>query len=262
MGRRSALKNILEPMEGSLAEIVAASDSRGMRFTEIVRQAEGLGISRATVSRYLPKLVKKGLIKKEDLGNKRISYKLAMEAVQGKQVQRSLFSILSMHLFNRILEGASAGKLSDEEFTKLFTGRVGALAMYTLLTSLSMADKDPDQAGKWMEEAFGTLIQKDGWRICLNRQIFGKPVPLRRQITLKTPVTPEIVIEEGTIYVKLPESIEPGLSARVLKELPPIPKRRLEELKSSLNKIYREETEMLDQTLSNIQEAANVSARR
>jgi len=46
------------------------------------------------------------------------------------------------------------------------------------------------------EEGFGTLIQKDGWRICLNRQIFGKPVPLKRPITLKKPVMPEITVDE------------------------------------------------------------------
>lgn len=262
MGRRTDLWNDHEPIEDKLTEIIAGSDSRGMRFADIVRQAKESDISRATVSRYLPKLIEKGLVKKEDLGKKKINYKLAMEAIQGKHVQRSLFSVMSMHLFNDILEGASTGKLADEEFTRLFTRRIGALAMYTLLTGLSMAGKDPDQAGKWIEEAFGTLIQKDGWRICLNRQIFGKSVPLRRQIMLKTPVMPEIVVEEGTIYVRLPESIEPGLTARVLKELPAIPKKRLEELRASLEKLYPEETQLLNQVLFKIQEAASVSVRR
>lgn len=262
MGRRCDLKNDLEPVEESITEIIAGSDSRGMRFADIVRQAKKSGISKATVARYLPRLIEKNLVKKEVLENKKIDYRLAMEAIHGNHVQRSLFSILSMHLFNDILEGASTGKLGDEEFTRLFTGKIGALAMYTLLTGLSMAENDPDQAGKWIEEAFGTLVQKDGWRICLNRQIFGKPVPLRRSITLKTPVMPEIIVEEGTIYVKMPESIEPGLTARVLKEIPQIPEKRLKELKASLEKLYSEETQLLDQALSNIQEAASVSLRR
>lgn len=262
MGRRSYRKNNLEPIEESLIEIIASSDSRGMRFADIVRQAKKSGTSRATVSRYLPKFIEKGLVKKEDLGNKKINYKLTMESIHRKHVQRNLFSILSMHLFNDVLEGARTGSLTDEDFTKLFTRRIGSLAMYTLLTGLSMADKDADQAGKWIEEAFGTLIQKDGWRLCLNRQIFGKPVPLKHPITLKTPVMPEIIVEEGTIYVKLPESIEPGLTARVLRELPKIPEKRLESLKSSLEKLYPDETHLLDQVLSKIQEAANASARR
>ena len=262
MGRRTKELNEWEPIEEKLKEIIANSELEGMRFAEIVRQARKAGISRATVARYLIKVVDKGVVKKEDLGGKKVYYKLAMEAIHGKHVQQSLFSVLSMHLFNDILEGASTGRLTDEEFTRLFTGRIGALAMYTMLTGLSMAKKDPDEAGKWIEEAFGTLIQKDGWRICLNRQIFGKPVPLRRPITLKRPVMPEIILEEGTIYVKRPAAIEPGLTARVLKELPPIPENRLKELKAAMEKCYSKEIEILDQALSQIKEAAQISAGR
>jgi len=166
-----------------------------------------------------------------------------------------------MHLFDDILEEASTGKLSDKKFAKLFTNRVGVLAMYTLLTGLSLAKQDPEEAGKWIEEAFGTLIQKDGWRVCLNRQIFGKPVPLRRKIALKQPVRPEITIEDGAIYVRLPAAIEPGFSSRVLKELPKIPDERIKELKKSLKTLYPEEVDLLDGILNQIKEAAEISKK-
>lgn len=259
MGRRTDWENESKPIEEKLVEIVASSELEGMRFAEIVRQAKKADISRATVARYLSKLVEKGLIKKEDLGGRKVYYKLTMEAIVGKHVQRSLFSVLSMHLFNDVLEDASTGRLTDEEFTRIFTGRIGALAMYTLLTGLSMATKDPEEAGKWVEEAFGTLIQKSGWRTCLNRQIFGKPMPLKHPITLKEHPVPEITVEEGVIYVKLPSSIEPGLTMRVLRELPPIPENRLIELKNSLKQLYPEETELLDNAFHQIREAARIS---
>jgi predicted transcriptional regulator len=262
MGRRSELQNELEPIEERLIEIIANSDHMGKSFTDVVKKAERAGISRATVARSLPRLIEKGVVKKENLEGKKARYKLAMEALHTRHAQRSLFSVLSMHLFNEILEGASTGKLADEEFTKLFTKRIGALAMYTLLTGLKKVKEDPEEAGKWIEEAFGTLIQKDGWRTCLNRQIFGKPVPLRRIIILKKPLTPEIVVEEGTIYVKLPAAIEPGLSARVLEELPKIPENRLREIEASLKESYPEETELLDQVSSLIKEAASISSKR
>jgi DNA-binding transcriptional regulator YhcF (GntR family) len=242
--------------EEKLVEIIASADYRGMKFVEIVKFAEKEGISRATVARHLPNMVKKGILKKHDG-----LYKLAMEAIHWKHAQRCLFSVLAMHLFDDILEEASTGKLSDKEFTKLFTNRIGVLAMFTLLTGLSLAKLDPEEAGKWIEEAFGTLIQKDGWRVCLNRQIFGKPVPLRRKIMLKQPVRPEITIEDGAIYVRLPVAIEPGFSGRVLKELPKIPDERIKELKNSLKTLYPEEVDLLDVILNQIKEAAEISRK-
>jgi len=248
------------PVEEILLEILAGSEW-GMTFTDIVTQASRRArpISRATVARSLSKLVRKGIVEKESFGAKRAFYKLTIEAIDKGHVQRSLFSILSMHLFNDILEGASTSRLTDEEFTRLFTSRVGVLAMYTLLAGLSKAVKDPEEAGKWIEEGFGTLIQKDGWRTCLNRQIFGRPVPLRRPITLKKPVVPEITVEEGVIRVRLPAAIERGLAARILRELPQIPENRLKELKASLKKLYPKETELLDQAASMIQKAGAIS---
>lgn len=240
--------------EEKLVEILASADYRGMRFSEVVRLAEKEGISRATVARHLSSMVERGILKKQDG-----FYKLAMEAVHWKHAQRCLFSVLSMHLFDDILEDASTGKLSDEEFTKSFTSKIGVLAMYTMLTGISKVKHNPGEAGRWVEEAFGTLIQKDGWRICLNRQIFGEPVPLRRKITLKQPVRPEITMEDGAIYVRLPAAIEPGLAGKVLDELPKIPDERLEELKSSLKSLYPKELELLEELSNLIKEASEES---
>ena len=256
MGRRSDMENEERPIEEKLVEVVASSDFRGMKFGDIVELAGKVGISRATVARYLADLVKRNIIKKDD------AYRLAMEALHWKHAQRSLFSILAMHLFDDVFEKAGQGKLSEEEFTTLFTRRVGVLAMYTMVIGLSKAQGHPEEGGKWIEEAFGTLIQKDGWRMCLNRQIFGGVVKLKRSIKLEQPLTPEIVVEDETIYVHPPSAIQPGLAGKVLKELQTIPNDRLNLLRSCLKNLYPKETEILDNALDIIEQAAAQSKRR
>jgi DNA-binding Lrp family transcriptional regulator len=255
MERRSSLENELTPIDEMLVEIIASSDFRGMSFSNIVKFAEKVGISKATVARHLNRMATKGIVKKDG------SYKLAMEAIHWKHAQRSLFSVLSMHLFDDIVEDASSGKLADKDFTRSFVNKVGVLAMYTMLVGFSMAKRNPEEAGRWIEEAFGTLIQKDGWRMCLNRQIFRGPVRLKRTIKLKQPVAPEIIVGEGAIFVKLPSAIEPGLAAEVFKELPPIRKERLEELKDSLRSLYPSEVNLLEEALRLIEKAAAMSER-
>lgn len=217
MGRRSDMEAEDRPIEEKLVEIVASSDYRGLKFAEIVQIAEKAGVSRATVARYLSDMVKRGIVKKNR------AYRLAMEAINWKHAQRSLFSVLAMHLFDDIFERAGQGRLTDEEFTRLFTSKIGFLAMYTMLVGISKAESHPEEGGKWIEEAFATLIQKDGWRMCLNRQIFHDVVKLRNTIRLEQPLRPEIETADETIYVRLPAAIQPGLAGEVLKALPPIP---------------------------------------
>jgi len=255
LGRRSDFENDLHPIEEKIVEIIASSDVRGIRFADVVFLAEKSGISRASTSRYLKVLVKKGVVQKDGV------YKLAMEAAHWKHAQRSLFSVLSMHIFNDIIDASSQGRLDNEEFTRLFTGKIGAVAMYTFLLGLSKANRDSEEAGKWIEEAFGTLVQKSGWRKCLNRQIFGGPKRLRRSITLDRLPVPEIVIEDESIYIKLPSTIEPGLTAKILEEIPTIPLDKIVSLKASLKKHFPKEVELLDSAYAQVEEAAKISRK-
>ena len=256
MGRRTDFEEASHPIEEKLVEIVASSDYRGLRFGDIVHLAEKAGLSRPSVARHLNVLVEKGILNKDG------TYKLSMEAIHWKHAQRSLFSVLAMHLFDELYEETGQGKLSDEEFTRLFTTRIGALAMYTMLVGLSKAEKHPEEGGKWIEEAFGTLIQKDGWRSCLDHQVFQGIVTLTNSIRLGEPLTPEITVEDGTIYIRLPSSIQPGLAGKVLKELPPIPDGRLDLLKGCLKKLYPIETELLEDALNKINDAVSASKKR
>jgi hypothetical protein len=257
MGRRTEEEEGVRPFEEMLVEIIARSDYRGMRFGEIIDLAKEEGISKASVARHLRSSVNKGLLKKDGS-----SYKLATEAINNKHAQRSLFSVLAMHLFDQLFEQTGQGKLSDEEFTKLFTTKIGVLAMYTMLVGLSKAKNHSKEGGKWIEDAFGTLIQKDGWRSCLSHQVFKGIVELKNTIRLGEPLTPEITVEDGTIYIRLPSAIQPGLAGKVLKELPPIPDGRLNLLKGCLKKLYPSETELLEDALNKINDAVSASKKR
>jgi hypothetical protein len=131
-----------------------------------------------------------------------------------------------------------------------------------MLVGLSKANMHSKEGGKWIEETFGTLIQKDGWRSCLNHQVFKEIVKLTNSIRLGEPLTPEITVEDGTIYIRLPSAIQPGLAGKVLKELPPIPDGRLDLLKGCLKKLYPSETELLEDALNKINAAVSASKKR
>jgi hypothetical protein len=257
MGRRTDWETESHPVEEKLVEIVSRADYKGVRFGDIVDLAKDEGISRPSVARYLSTLVKKGILKKDG------GYRLAMEAINWKHAQRSVFSVLSMHLFDDIFEKAGQGVLSNSEFVELFTRRVGILALYTILVGLEKAFKNgPKEGGRWIEEAFGTLIQKDGWRMCVDRQVFGEIVTLKTPIRLEQPLRPKIEVEDGTIYVRSPEAIKRGLAGQVLKELSkPIPPDRLELLKKCLKDVYPAETEVLDDAINLIMTTAAQSRR-
>ncbi len=258
MGGRSKFEKDSKPIEDKLVDIVARADYRGLQFGDIVFFAKAEGISRRSVARYTKALVKKGILKKNG------TYRLAMEAINQKHAQRSLFSVLAMHLFDELYEKTGQGALNDEEFIELFTKRVGVLALYTLLVGISKAaESHPEEGGKWIEDAFGTLVQKDGWRSCLNRQVYGGVVQLMSSIRLGEPLMPEIEIKDKTIYVRPPSAIQPGLAGKVFKELPkPIPRDRINLLKTCLKKLYPTETELLDDALNKINMAVATSKKR
>jgi DNA-binding Lrp family transcriptional regulator len=257
MGRRTEWENGSHPIEEKIVEIVARADYRGIRFGDIVDLAKEEGISRPSVARHLSMLVDNGILKKDG------GYKLSMEAINWKHAQRNVFSVLAMHLFDDVFEKTGQGILSDDQFVELFTRRVGILALYTILVGLEKASKNnPAEGGRWIEEAFGSLVQKDGWRMCVDRQVFGEIVTLKTPIRLERPLRPQIEIEEGTIYVRSPEAIKRGLAGRVLRELSkPIPKDRLNLLKKSLKNLYPTETQTLDDAFNLIMTAAAHSKR-
>ncbi|MCW4019965.1 MAG: winged helix-turn-helix transcriptional regulator, partial [Candidatus Bathyarchaeota archaeon] len=120
--------------EKTILQTLMSASNQQLRWSDLLQKTE---LSKRTLSLSLKDLQRKGLVKRfVDSHAKEypppVYYKLAIEALHMEHTQRGLFSILSMHLFNDILEGVSTGTLTDEEFTRLFTSRIGVLAMYTL----------------------------------------------------------------------------------------------------------------------------------
>ena len=259
MGRKTKWENETHTIEDKLIEIISTAENNGLKFGDIVLSAKNEGISRPSVARHLRSLVRNGTVKKNNG-----KYQLAMEAINGKHAQRSLFSVLSMHLFDDVFEKAGQGTLNDQDFIEQFTRRVGILALYTILTGLEKAsNKEFKEAGRWIEESFGTLIQKDGWRMCVDRQVYKEVVNLKTKIKLQQPITPIIEVKNDAIYVHTSQAIQVGMASRVLKELSKsIPMDRLKLLKACLKNLYPEETELLDNIINLIKTAEAQSKRR
>jgi len=81
-------------------------------------------------------------------------------------------------------------------------------------------------------------------------------------IRLGEPLTPEIIVDDETIYVSPPSAIQPGLAGRVLKDLPQIPSDRLNLLRGCLKNLYPGETAILEDSLDKINNAVATSKKR
>ena len=101
------------------------------------------------------------------------------------------------------------GKWTDEEFIHRFNEKVGLLELTVLYIGLSIGRKNPEEGGRWIEEAFGTLIQKYAWRRCFFRQIMGGEYELKSPVLLEEPVSLEFKGE----LVSLPGAFVPGVTA-------------------------------------------------
>ena len=252
------MENERKTAEEIIIEILSKAEYQGLKYGEIVEHAKQEHLSPRTVDRYLKALVQKGFIKKNG------AYRLAVEAITQKNAQRTLFSVLAMHLFDELHEKTGQGSLKDEEFIDLFTRRLGILALYTFLVGMEKATgNQPEEGGRWIEQGFGTLTQKNGWRSCVNRQVHGGVVQLREPIRLGEPLRPEVFVEDGTVYVRLPTAVQKGLAGKVFKQLPkPVPRERVNLLKECLKRLYPAETAILDDAMNKISEAVAVSKKR
>ena len=233
--------------------IINALGGKELRFTELLNKA---GLSKPVLNAHLKRLRKDGKIKRIKQRNKRPRYKLVAGALKYGYIRRILFSVLSTQVFNDIFKATGKGAWSDEEFVRRFSQKMGVLAMFVLYVGLSLGRDDPEEGGKWIEEAFGTLFQKYAWRRCFFRQIFGGEYELKNPILLKEPVSPELSDD----LVKLPEAFVPGLSAKILSELTEVPKNRIEAFKRSLEEVYPEEMGKLNEVLALIKDGSEVKS--
>ena len=118
---------------------------------------------------------------------------------------------------------------------------------------LTIGKNDPAEGGKWIEEGFGTLIQKYAWRRCFSRQIMGGEYDLVKPVQLKGSVNLELKGE----LITLPGAYVPGVTEEILRNMPEIDKGRLETFKRSLEEVYPEEMKKLNELLSLIKMEVN-----
>ena len=143
------------------------------------------------------------MVKKIVEKGRRPRYKLVAGALKHGYVRRILFSILSTQLFNDVFEATGKKGWSNEQFVRRFSEKVGLLVLFVLHVGLSIGRNDPEEGGKWIEEAFGTLIQKYAWRRCFFRHILGGEYKLKRPVLLEEPVTLEFKDELVTLPAAL-----------------------------------------------------------
>jgi DNA-binding Lrp family transcriptional regulator len=235
-----------EKKRESEEKIINALAGEERRFTELQKMT---GLSKPVLNNHLRRMQKETMVKKIKRKNGRPCYKLIAGRVEHGYVKRILFSVLSTQVFNDVFEATGTGKLSDKEFIQKFSQKVGLLESFVLFIGLAVSKDDPAEGGKWIEDAFGTLIQKYAWRRCFSRQILGGEYDLKKSVHLKGSVNIEV---KGRL-VTLPGAYIPNVTEEILRNMPEISKDRLECFKRSLEEAYPEEMKKLNNILSLIE---------
>ena len=241
----------LEKKKESEEKIINVLGGKELGFTQLLRLT---GLSKPVLSAHMKRMQEDGKVMKIQEKNKRGRYKLISGALKHGYIRRILFSILSTQVFNDVFEATGNKAWSDREFVQRFSKKIGILAMFVLYVGLSIGREDPEEGGKWIEEAFGTLIQKYAWRRCFFRQILEGEYDLKRPVILQEPVTPELM---GGL-VRLPEAFVPGLTAEILGQIQEVPEGKMESFKRSLEEVYPEEMEKLNEILALFEDGSEV----
>lgn len=232
-----------EKSKESEEKIINALSGGERRFTELLKMT---GLSKPVLNNHLHRMIKEGLVKRIQQKKGRDRYKLIAGALEHGYIKRILFSVLSTQIFNDVFEATEKGKWTDKEFIRKFSEKVGLLELVTLYVGLSMGRQDPSEGGKWIEEAFGTLIQKYAWRRCFFRQINGGEYELKNPVLLEDPVT----VEFKDNLVRLPEAFVPAVTEKILREMPETQEHKLAAFKKALEETFPKEMKKLTELLS------------
>ena len=235
-----------ERSKESEEKIINALAGEERRFNELLKMT---GLSKPVLNNHLNRMQNEGKVEKIKKKKTMPRYKLIAGALEYGYVKRVLFSVLSTQVFNDVFEATGTRKWTDKEFIQRFTEKVGLLESIVLYVGLSIGRKNPTEGGRWIEDAFGTLIQKYAWRRCFFRQIMGGEYDLKNPVILKEPVT----VEFKDKLVRLPEAFVPDITEKILRELPEVPEGKLEDFKVALEETYPEEMKKLNNILSLIE---------
>ena len=232
-----------EKRKESEEKIINALGGEERRFIELLKMT---GLSKPVLNNHLHRMQKEGKVKKIKQKKGRSLYKLVAGALEHGYIKRILFSVLSTQVFNDVFDATGTREWTDKEFIHRFNEKVGLLELTVLYIGLSIGRKDPEEGGRWIEEAFGTLIQKYAWRRCFFRQIMGGEYELKHPVLLEEPVTLEF---KGKL-VGLPGAFVPDVTAKILREMPEMPRDKLEGFRLSLEEAYPEDMKKLNHILA------------
>lgn len=232
-----------EKKKESEEKIINALAGEERRFSELQKMT---GLSKPVLNNHLHRMQKEEMVKKIRRKDKRPRYKLIAGRVEHGHVKRILFSVLSTQVFNDVFEATGKQEWTDKEFINRFSEKVGLLELVALYIGLSIGKNDPAEGGKWIEEAFGTLIQKYAWRRCFSRQIMRGEYDLKKPVHLKGSVNIEV---KGKL-ITLPGAYVPNVTEEILRNMPEISEDRLECFRRSLEEAYPEEMKKLNNILS------------
>jgi DNA-binding Lrp family transcriptional regulator len=219
----------------------AIAENGTMTFTELLNKTD---LSRPVLNKHLKRLIDEGKIEKENG-----IYRLLSGGLEHGYIKRILFSMLSTRIFNDLFEATGKNELSDQDFTRKFIEKVGLVESLILYIGLSVGLQDPEEGGKWIEEGFGTLIQKYAWRRCFFRQIMGGEYELLFPVTLKK--SPKVEVKGSLIT--LPGAFVPKVTEEILRSFPEVDENRLIGYKKALEETYPEDMKWLNQALSLIE---------
>ena len=241
MEEKEAFRFQKEKKRQNEEKIISVLAEGERRFEQLLKSTS---LSRPVLNQHLKRMQKEGKLKKGEGG-----YILLTGGLECGYIKRGVFSVLSTQLFNDIFDATASGKLSDKEFIEKFNQKVGLIESFILYLGLTIGKKDPTEGGKWIEEGFGTLIQKYAWRRCFSRQIMGGEYDLKKPVHLKGSVNIEV---KGRL-ITLPGAYVPNVTEEILRNMPEISKDRLECFKRSLEEAYPEEMKKLNNILSLIE---------
>lgn len=133
-------------------------------FTELLSLT---GLSRGVLGKRLKEMLKKGLVEKFVADDGHVKYRLMGKAAQDALSIMKIVSFLtdSSSLFLPTKTRATDAETDLARFLEAFVKRIGAVALYTLIHTLTI--ENPREAERWLESTFAYPDQRIDWLRCL-----------------------------------------------------------------------------------------------
>lgn len=201
-------------------------------FTELLSLT---GLSRGVLGKRLKEMLKKGVVEKFVADDGHVKYRLMGKAAQDALIIMKMVQFLSDSdgLFLPTQTRARDVETDVAHFLEALAKRIGAVALYTLIHTLTI--EDPKEAERWLESTFAYPDQRIEWLRCLMDRA--------------------ALIAEKRVSLKFGETIN---IARILEETP---KESIPKLWKAYRVLYPDEANTLDNAMNSASRYSNVLRR-